>query len=161
MNRRNFLNFFLLLFIIPKELFSSSFNNINKKLWLYREGQERTFHYIKNGKLDTNEYLELCLFLRDKRVDITSFIDFKLVDILYNTQNWYLEKGLIVPIEITSGFRTEYTNELVGGAEYSYHKRGKAVDLRVKGLSIEHLGKLTNYFEAKPILYPRHLHINV
>lgn len=46
------------------------------------------------------------------------------------------------PIIITSGYRTPAHNAKVGGAEYSYHMRGMAVDIRVDGVTPQKLAKV-------------------
>lgn len=45
------------------------------------------------------------------------------------------------PIIITSGYRTPTHNAKVGGAKYSYHMRGMAVDIRVNGISTKEVAK--------------------
>ena len=45
------------------------------------------------------------------------------------------------PIIITSGYRTPAHNAKVGGAKYSYHMRGMAVDIRVNGISPKEVAK--------------------
>lgn len=57
------------------------------------------------------------------------FIDDYMVSILE-----LLRKKLEKPIIITSGYRTPAHNEKVGGAKYSYHMRGQAVDIKVNGI---------------------------
>lgn len=58
------------------------------------------------------------------------FVDAYMVDILELLRN-----ELKSPIIITSGYRTPNHNTKVGGAKYSYHMRGMAVDIRVNGKS--------------------------
>ncbi len=43
------------------------------------------------------------------------------------------------PIMVNSGYRTPEYNKRVGGAKNSYHMQGKAVDIKVNGLSISEL----------------------
>lgn len=45
------------------------------------------------------------------------------------------------PIIITSGYRTPTYNAKVGGAKYSYHMRGMAVDIRVNEISPKEVAK--------------------
>lgn len=45
------------------------------------------------------------------------------------------------PITITSGYRTPTHNAKVGGAKYSYHMRGMAADIRVKGKTAKEVAK--------------------
>lgn len=46
------------------------------------------------------------------------------------------------PIIITSGYRTPAHNARVGGAKYSYHMRGMAVDIRVDKMEPKKLAKI-------------------
>lgn len=66
-----------------------------------------------------------------------TFIDDYMVNILE-----LLRKKLEKPIIITSGYRTPQHNAKVGGAKYSYHMRGMAVDIRVNGLSAKEIAKV-------------------
>jgi uncharacterized protein YcbK (DUF882 family) len=65
-----------------------------------------------------------------------TFIDDYMVTILE-----LLRKKLKKPIIITSGYRTPQHNAKVGGAKYSYHMRGMAVDIRVDGISAKEVAK--------------------
>ena len=47
----------------------------------------------------------------------------------------YLKKPMI----ITSGFRNDKVNKLVGGKENSQHKTGCAVDFQIKGMAISQI----------------------
>ena len=55
------------------------------------------------------------------------FVDDYMVQVLEILRNKMGGK----PITITSGYRTPAHNAKVGGAKYSYHMRGMAVDIRV------------------------------
>ena len=64
------------------------------------------------------------------------FVDDYMVQILE-----MLRKKLEKPIIITSGYRTPTHNAKVGGAKYSYHMRGQAVDIKVGGISTKRVAK--------------------
>lgn len=66
-----------------------------------------------------------------------TFIDDYMVTILEILRKELGDK----PIIITSGYRTPTHNAKVGGAKYSYHMRGMAVDIRVKGKSAKEVAK--------------------
>lgn len=66
-----------------------------------------------------------------------TFIDDYMVTILELLRKELGDK----PIIITSGYRTPTHNAKVGGAKYSYHMRGMAVDIRVKGNSAKEVAK--------------------
>ena len=59
----------------------------------------------------------------------TIFIDSNLVDVLQTIRDHFNK-----PVIINSGYRTENYNKKIGGAEYSQHMYGKAVDIRVSGV---------------------------
>ena len=68
------------------------------------------------------------------------------------------------PVQVTSGYRTEEYNKLVGGAKRSQHMKGKAADIMVEGMTSKELKKhadevgfsYTQTYEKKP-----HLHVDV
>lgn len=66
-----------------------------------------------------------------------TFIDDYMVTILELLRKKLGDK----PIIITSGYRTPTHNAKVGGAKYSYHMRGMAVDIRVNGISAKEVAK--------------------
>ena len=66
-----------------------------------------------------------------------TFIDDYMVTILELLRKELGDK----PIIITSGYRTPTHNAKVGGAKYSYHMRGMAVDIRVNGISAKEIAK--------------------
>ena len=69
------------------------------------------------------------------------------------------------PLIITSGYRSAQKNEEVGGAVNSYHLRGEAVDVSIKGFSPSMLYRLVKgSFLAGfggIILYPFHVHLDI
>lgn len=67
------------------------------------------------------------------------FIDYYMVCILEQVR-----RKINKPIIITSGYRTPAHNAKVGGAKYSYHMRGMAVDIRVDGMTPKELAKVIN-----------------
>lgn len=50
-----------------------------------------------------------------------------------------LREKLTKPIKVTSGYRSEKLNKLIGGAKNSQHIEGKAADIQVTGMTIEEL----------------------
>lgn len=63
-------------------------------------------------------------FLDKHAPDVDFEIDPRLIDGLQK-----LREKIGEPIRITSGFRSEHTNKLVGGASGSQHLYGKAADI--------------------------------
>jgi uncharacterized protein YcbK (DUF882 family) len=54
--------------------------------------------------------------------------------------------GYKQPLQILSGYRSPQTNENTeGAAKASQHMLGKAIDVRIPGVSAEYLGKLMRW----------------
>ena len=71
-------------------------------------------------------------------------------------------------IKIISGYRSPHCNKRVSGAKKSQHMKGKAADIRVKGMStrrlkqlIERLIKEDKIADGGVGLYRRHVHYDV
>ena len=88
-----------------------------------------------------------------------TFIDDYMVTILELLRKELGDK----PIIITSGYRAPAHNAKVGGAKYSYHMRGMAVDIRVNGISAKEVAKaLDNIVDRCGIIvYESWVHFDV
>lgn len=88
-----------------------------------------------------------------------TFIDDYMVAILELLRKEVGDK----PIIITSGYRTPAHNAKVGGAKYSYHMRGMAVDIRVKGMSAKEVAKALDRIveDCGIIVYKSWVHFDV
>ena len=93
---------------------------------------------VKQGLLTFEDaYAEIDHLMRDWRRDEVMQIDRGLIDLLLAVQN---EVGHSEPITVISGYRSRSTNEMLRRkirkvAKNSYHMRGMAVDLRIKGIT--------------------------
>ncbi len=69
------------------------------------------------------------------------------------------------PLIITSGYRSPSKNQEVGGASNSYHLRGEAVDVSIRGFSPSMIYKLLKgsflVGFGGIILYPSHVHLDL
>lgn len=69
------------------------------------------------------------------------------------------------PVIITSGYRTPEWNKKCNGANYSYHMRGMAADIRVDGMSAKELAnkldKIVPPDECGIIVYKNWVHFDV
>lgn len=87
------------------------------------------------------------------------FIDeflYEVLDILRNK--------LGKPVIINSGYRTPEWNKKCNGAKYSYHMRGMAADIRVKGMSPKQVANILNEIvpdECGIIVYNSWVHFDV
>ena len=61
------------------------------------------------------------------------------------------------PIIITSGYRSQRVNELVGGSKTSQHLLGKAADIHVQGYTPEQMGTvydiIQTYFDFDQLIF--------
>lgn len=85
------------------------------------------------------------------------FVDKYMVEVLE-----MLRRELKTPITITSGYRTPEHNKKVGGAKYSYHMRGMAVDIRAQGKTAKEVAKALDKIvpECGIILYDSWVHFD-
>ncbi len=117
----------------------------SRVLNLYRPESAEKLHieYMRDGRWLDNSYNHLCWLLRDIHVNRHVAMDYNLIAILDWTQ-WYLRQyGYTQPLQILSGYRSPQTNQrLENAAKNSQHLYGKAIDLRIPGVSAEYLGKL-------------------
>lgn len=100
-------------------------------------GEKLKLTYFERGKYIKGALREINYLLRDFRTDDIHPIDTSLLDQLFDLkQNLSLNK----PFHIISGYRSPFTNAQLrkhshGVAERSYHMQGRAIDIRVEGLS--------------------------
>jgi len=93
---------------------------------------------VKQGPLVFEDaYAELDHLMRDWRREEVISMDRGLIDLLLDVQD---EVGHDEPITLISGYRSKSTNEMLRRkirkvAKNSYHIRGMAVDMRIKGVS--------------------------
>ncbi len=120
------------------------FASLNRK-------HQMTFHHTHTGERLKIDYScdgctpatlkKLNRFLRDFRTEEVHPIDPELLDIIYGLQQKSRTKGVI---EVISGYRSPLTNTLLrkksnGVASKSLHLKGKALDLRISGISTRKL----------------------
>jgi uncharacterized protein YcbK (DUF882 family) len=103
-----------------------------------------TTAYCCNGEYVAKELTGIDYLLRDFRVNQIKSIDPRLLDLLYELNN---RLGTDQPFHVISGYRTPETNAMLherggahsGVATHSLHMDGKAIDIRVPGIKLEHL----------------------
>jgi uncharacterized protein YcbK (DUF882 family) len=113
--------------------------------FLHTHTSERlTTAYCCAGEYVSKELTDINHLLRDFRVNEIKPIDPRLLDLLYELQT---RLGTDQPFHVISGYRTPQTNAMLherGGAQsgvatHSLHMDGKAIDIRVPGIKLEHL----------------------
>jgi uncharacterized protein YcbK (DUF882 family) len=107
-------------------------------------GERLRTAYCCNGDYEPDALQEVNHILRDFRANEVKPIDPKLLDLLHELSGT-LETDQ--PYHIISGYRSPHTNAMLrerGGAQTgvassSLHMVGKAIDIRVPGVKLEHL----------------------
>jgi len=87
---------------------------------------------------------EIDRVLRDFRTDEMTRMDPRAIDIVSATQYMI---GHDRPFSVISGFRSQRTNDALRGrssgvAKKSYHIKGMAMDLRMKGVDVETIANI-------------------
>lgn len=121
-------------------------------------GERAKVLYWKDGEVIDSAYQELCHILRDVNGKTTAPIDPKLFETLWGTQAFIERYGMLQPLEILSGYRTEESNQRlreqgIPAARQSLHLQGKAADVRIPRLSAEVLGGLVHSFRQGGVGY--------
>ena len=107
-------------------------------------GERLTTEYCSAGDYVAGALGDVNQLLRDFRVNAVKPIDPKLLDLLFELNG---RLGSDQPFHVISGYRTPETNALLqerggahsGVATHSLHIDGKAIDIRVPGIKLEHL----------------------
>lgn len=111
----------------------------HKTLSLEHHHTGDTLHltYFEHGRYVHGALQEISYFLRDYHNDEVHSVDPYLLDQLYDVK---LLLGVNKPFHIVSGYRSPETNASMrrhsrGVARNSLHMQGKAVDIRIEGVS--------------------------
>jgi len=123
----------------------------SRTLDLYRpESHERlTIEYMRDGQWCGDAYNRICWFLRDIHVHQYVQMDTRIIAIMDWSQSYLRQYGYNQPFQILSGYRSLHTNERTeGAAKDSQHLFGKAIDMRIPGLSADYLGQLYHWLAA-------------
>jgi uncharacterized protein YcbK (DUF882 family) len=106
--------------------------------------EQLTAHYCAAGAYIAGALGDLNHLLRDFRVNVVKPIDPNLFDLLFLLN---ARLGTDQPFHVISGYRTPETNAMLqerggthsGVASHSLHIEGRAIDIRVPGIKLEHL----------------------
>lgn len=102
--------------------------------------------YLDHGVWVPGAYEQICWLLRDVQAGQAVRMDARLIAALDWVQRFLASYGYVEPIHVLSGFRSQATNNKIeGAAKNSQHLYGKAVDIRLPGLSAEYLSKLFSW----------------
>ena len=100
-------------------------------------GDKLKLTYFERGNYIKDALQEINYLLRDFRTDDIHPIDTALLDQLFDLKQTL---GVSKPFHIISGYRSPFTNALLrkhshGVAEHSFHTQGRAIDIRLEGVS--------------------------
>ena len=100
-------------------------------------GDKLKLTYFERGNYIKDALQEINYLLRDFRTDDIHPIDTALLDQLFDLKQTL---GVNKPFHIISGYRSPFTNALLrknshGVAEHSFHTQGRAIDIRLEGVS--------------------------
>lgn len=118
-------------------------------------GESLDIIYAKGRDYYPESLLQIDRLMRDHRRNIHVPIDLKLIEGLHKLS---LLLGRHLPIDIICGFRTYFTNEMLRQtnhrvAEESYHMKGRAVDIRVQGVSPLHVQRASKLLKMGGVGY--------
>lgn len=160
MVRREFLRYSSLMMgsaVLPLSL-KASFWTDERHLWIVRKETREEFKgvYYKSDNYQKESYARICTVLRDVRADQAVAMDPVLMDLLYAVQRRMSGMGIITPLYIHSGYRSEKTNASIeGAAKNSFHLKGKAVDFSVDKFDATLMGMFAAEFKAGGVgFYP-------
>jgi uncharacterized protein YcbK (DUF882 family) len=100
-------------------------------------GEKLKLTYFEHGRYIEEALQQINYLLRDFRTDNVHPIDTALLDQLFDLKQTL---GVNKTFHIISGYRSPLTNTLLrkhshGVAEHSFHLQGRAIDIRVEGVS--------------------------
>lgn len=119
--------------------------------------------FFAHGQYNRQSYNQLCHFLRDHHQNVAHWMDPKLLTLLHDIQCVFDKRE----IEIISGYRTERTQRWLRGrmpgvAKDSFHVRGQAADIRLRGVSVASLRDVAKVLAVGGVgYYPRAHFIHV
>lgn len=114
--------------------------------------------YFVNGQYQADALFEINLLLRDWRMDKIKTIDPELLDTLFMINRL---TGAYRPFEIVSAYRSPLTNaSLFAMSDYGYgvarrslHMDGRAVDIKLGGVSLGYVGKAAKHLARGGVGY--------
>jgi uncharacterized protein YcbK (DUF882 family) len=111
------------------------------KFYALHTGESLTTTYWEDGRYIPGELDRVNYILRDFRANEVKPIDPALLDLLTRIQH---RLGINEPFQVISGYRSPVTNAMLhanseGVAVHSLHLQGKAIDITLKGRSLEQL----------------------
>ncbi|WP_368735562.1 YcbK family protein [Ralstonia sp. ASV6] len=137
----------------------------DRQLWVRRQdtGEAYKLVYWSGGRIVIDNYIRLCYLFRDAHVDQTMTMSLDLLDLLFGLQRWaYLINGRLIPIELTCGYRSDYTNAHTEGAVLgSEHTKATAADIKIAGIAPDVVGMMAKFFRVGGVgVYSTFTHVD-
>ena len=128
---------------LPAKAFAGSLAPRRVALHNLHTGEALETVYWEDGVYVPDAVVALNKVLRDFRTGDVHFMDPGLYDILDSISTKVENKG---PYQIISGYRSPQTNAMLhsrseGVASHSLHMEGKAMDIRLNGVALDHVHK--------------------
>ncbi|MBN3729352.1 DUF882 domain-containing protein [Burkholderia sp. Tr-20390] len=143
----------------------------DRELWVRRDRPGRELEefrvvYWSGGRFDPNNYVRLCYLFRDSKEDVVAEIDPRLFNLLFGLQRWVqLVTGRLLPIDLTSGFRTPQHNASLikeGASPTSEHLNGRAADIKIPSVAPAAVVSMARFFEMGGVgIYNSFTHVDV
>ena len=141
--------------LLPGKLaLASDFWSQPRSLWLQRRTprglEEYRGVFFSDGKLLWDEYVKICVLMRDVRADEAVQMSPVLLDVLCGVQGVFSAAGYTDrPLVTTSGYRNTRTNgNTEGAAKGSLHMEGRAWDGRIPEATTQTLGDVAKYLQG-------------
>ena len=121
-------------------------------------GERLTACYFKGGAYCADAIQQINHILRDHRTGDVKAMDRRLLDLLFSVNQ---KLGCGSPFHIISGYRSPKTNAMLrkkssGVAKFSYHMKGRAIDIRVPDCNTRRLRKACLALQGGGVgYYPR------
>ncbi|MFC5919662.1 DUF882 domain-containing protein [Neisseria weixii] len=128
-----------------------------------KEKHDIQFFTANQGDIE-DSYRRACWMMRDaKDGNSVIAVDVGLLNLLYAMQEWARVSGKPDPIiTINSAYRTPRRNATIeGAARNSLHMRGKAVDITMRGVTLNQLDQMAQYYKVGGIgVYDTFIHLD-
>jgi len=153
---------------VEKQIFDFSPYDKLKTLELYNVNTQERLEtvYFENGSYIENAITGINNIMGDRRTGKIANMDINLIDALYQIKTLC---GVEEPINIICGYRSPETNEIMhrrhrGVAHNSYHTKGQAVDINIKGAPLKRIQQIAESLKIGGVgYYPKSgfVHIDV
>lgn len=142
---------------------ASTTRTIRVAFQMGRSQLSKEIMYWQSGQYNLHAHRLLSQLCLDQRALQAVHMDPRLFDVIFITQQWSrLLLGHDSYHLITSAYRTENTNQLVGGTARSQHLLGRALDGKIIGLELETYAQMLMTIRAGGVgLYNSHVHWDV